>query len=309
MEEHSHRGRGAFWTCLLAYVAASCAFAIPLVPRSPLAAAVAAFVLWLLIVCTAVAWVQKPIRGGSQWVMVGGAVVVWTLVRVILLRAPTIGWLTRVSGLGAEDLQALFAPLAAGAVLAVAVWLGATVGRILREPNLLPPVVLAAAIADYFTVQYGFTSRALTAAPHVVRSLAAPVTPAPVAAATPLPYQAIIVGPGDVVFPALFLSCLERFRLRVTASAVLLVILPYLGLLAVQLGIGGPLPGLPFVGLAVLLPNLGKFKYSAAERRALLVAVLLVIVGLVAITYLGRLAFSGGRGAPRGEAQIRLSHH
>jgi len=169
------------------------------------------------------------------------------------------------------------------------VMLGRLLSRLIREPNLLLPVLLTAAAVDIFTVSVGPTRLALEKAPEKVRSLSVDVPEAGSATgkqgAAGLTIAASI-GLGDFIFAALFLTAAWRHRLELTRAAVAATLLTVLAMSAVLLLPQIPaLPLLPFIVAGVLLPNLRYFRLSAQERVAMVVGALFLIV-LLAVIYL-----------------------
>jgi len=92
------------------------------------------------------------------------------------------------------------------------------------------------------------------------------------------------IGIGDYLFLALFLGVLVRFGMNWRASAIWMWAGVSLALLAIELLPFVPaLPGLLFLGLGAVVPNLRYFQFTREERFALLYAgifVLLLTVGL-----------------------------
>jgi hypothetical protein len=181
---------------------------------------------------------------------------------------------------------------AAGDALLVlaAVFLGRLVSRILREPSILVPVAVVAAVVDFWGVYWGFVAHVSKAAPKVAQSLSAPV---PQVANLPTGIPTVgAMGVGDFLFLAIFIAALYRMGLRlkrtVWALVITLTVGPPLAFLASRWFFHyelKALPGLPFVALAVLAANWRQVRPSREERVALLWAA--VTVAAVIGTYVG----------------------
>lgn len=180
---------------------------------------------------------------------------------------------------------ALLATTSAAFVMACGL-LGRLLARLVREANLLLPVLLTAMAADVFTVFAGPTREALEKAPQVVQKLSVAVpqagsaTGAKGAAGLAL---AASIGLGDYIFAALFLTVAWRHGLNVRGAAIGAVVAALLAMAAVFLVKSLPaLPLLPFIGLGVLLPNLGRFHLSRQEKLSLAVGMVFLAVLLTA---------------------------
>jgi len=163
---------------------------------------------------------------------------------------------------------------------------GTLLSFIAREPNLLPPVAATAAAVDIVGVltRGGFTARMLEARPEVVHAFAATIPDvgaASTAARAGLhgvaPSAALaLVGLGDVLFLGFFFAAVARFSLdrRWSTVGALAACVLAMGLV---LTTAGQLPGLPFIVVGCLLPNVRRFRYSPQE-------VLMLAVGALAVT-------------------------
>ncbi len=248
------------------------------VPRSP-----------LLVNAVSLAYLAVLIPAGA-----GLSVLAHTRSGRTLLAACLLGGLvlalrlTEVSG----PMGGLLYALGDWAVFCGAVLLGTAASAIVREPNLLPPICLTAAAVDYVAIRYGGpTVQALARVPELVEG-ASTALPAVGAAVGPLPAGTIptgalaVVGLGDVLFLGLAFGTAGRFGFRLTPSVVWTTIGAAVGMATVLLT-DLPLPGLPFIALGCVLPNLGRFRYTRGELVSLaIVAVFLLLfcVGLVALS-------------------------
>jgi hypothetical protein len=163
---------------------------------------------------------------------------------------------------------------------------GRLMSRLIREPNLLLPVLITAAVADVFTVSVGPTRLALEKAPKIVRSLSLEVPKAGSAASKEGAQglaAAASVGLGDFIFATLFLTAAWRYGLDVRRAAAAATILAAAAMAAVLLVPKLPaVPLLPFIVAGVLLPNAKRFKLSQQERMAMAIGGLFLLLLLMA---------------------------
>jgi len=171
------------------------------------------------------------------------------------------------------------------ALIMWAVFLGRLVARVIREGKLILPVAVVASVADVITVYWGLVARVAETAPEVVEafSAAAPVAPPP---EVPAPVLTAI-GIGDFLFLAMFLAVTLRHAMRPAASLWatfgLLLLAPAAFLLWPDLP---GLPGLPFISAAVLAANWRHLAFTGSEKRALVVAGVLVAAVVLAVVVL-----------------------
>jgi len=174
-------------------------------------------------------------------------------------------------------------------LMAAAVGLGATLAKLIREKNLLAPVIPFAAMVDMLTVLTpgGFVKQVMEKAPEVaekasVAVMAAPNAPEATARLTPI----AIIGVGDFIFLALYAACLIRFGLRVRATLIGLFVALWVYLALVlwvlpALGIAPRLPALVPMALVTLALNWRAFQLSRQEAVASVVVIALAL-GLIA---------------------------
>lgn len=217
------------------------------------------------------------------WVL--GLLVVFALVRpsVFAIAGRYLGFQVLGKNL-AETLPAVPSQLLlANAVLVVwATFLGRLVSRIIREGKLLLPVVLVAAVADIVTVFWGVVAKVSEAAPEVVDTLS---TSAPVEVPEGVPAPILTaVGIGDFLFLAVFLALALRYAMEpvrtLWATFVVMLVAP-LAFLAFPTAMG--LPGLPFIGAAVLWANHRHLRLTREEKRAMVFAGALVAAAAAGI--------------------------
>ena len=157
-----------------------------------------------------------------------------------------------------------------------AILFGVLASRIIRERNILVPVAVAAAAVDTFGVYWGPVAEITKRAPELAKHLSAAVPGADIPA-IPVP-QLSYIGVGDFLFMGLFVAAVYRLGLnrRGTLWALFIAFLIVPGVFAIT---NLPaLPGLVFLGLAVVIANWRYFRFSRAEKFALLYAGIAVVV-------------------------------
>jgi len=174
-------------------------------------------------------------------------------------------------------------------VILAAAFLGRLVGRLIREPGLLPVVAVVAAGIDIWGVYWGPVGQ-ITSTPQgeaIAKSLSAAVPAAKAVAAAGLPALSAI-GIGDFAFLAMFFAVLKRLRLNQWGSLWvvfgILLIAPAFFLLGPLLPIAENLPGLPFIALGIIIANWKYVKLSRREIRDAAIGIILtaaVIAGIV----------------------------
>lgn len=163
-----------------------------------------------------------------------------------------------------------WSPLANLALILTAIFLGRSVAGLVREPNLLLPVLATAALVDLWGVYYGPVAKVVQQAPEVLHQMAvqAPVFRPSIEGGVPL---VPLIGVGDFIFLAMLLSCVYRFEMNVRGTLALVAALTFGGLMGVSL-LPIHLPGLVFMGLAGIFANWKYFRFSRQEKIALLYA-------------------------------------
>lgn len=172
-------------------------------------------------------------------------------------------------------------------MLASALLLGSAISPLIRHANLIPPIAIVLSIVDIWTVLLGGfvaqvqqkAEKGVAVAQRIVEmaTVKMPTIASPQHAFIGIP----LIGIGDIFFAAFLFALLWRFGLNVQTVYILSVIFVAIGLIIAQFVPFG-IPGLPFIVLAILLPNLSKFKYTPDERKALLIGAIFLI-GLLAI--------------------------
>lgn len=182
-------------------------------------------------------------------------------------------WLAAVAG--AATAGAWFAPLGAtlqdvGKVLAAG-GLGAALGRLIREPNILAPAGVFAAFADFVVVNFGTVHRALQT--EKGQAMVAAVS-ASIPAIHPR-LTTLTIGPADFLFLGLFLVCAARFQMGLRKNVVLLSVVLAVSLVAVQADVIKAMPALAPMSLAFVIANLRCFRLSRQEVISTFVVIVL----------------------------------
>jgi len=189
--------------------------------------------------------------------------------------------------------RAIAGPAAAVLFVLTCVFVGRFAARMIREPNLLLPVCVVAAIADVYTVFWGPTGKVLEVAPQVVEKLAVSI-PKMGSASGPhgvagLSFVAMM-GLGDVIFAALFFAAAVRFELNVKRTFWGMLIAVIAGMAVVLLYPPVQMmPLLPFIVVGFLAANYPAFSFTAQERRSLLIAGILIGVVAAVLILVSRL--------------------
>lgn len=172
--------------------------------------------------------------------------------------------------------------------------LGLAVSHIIREPNILAPAALFAALVDFAVVSL-WIPRVMEVAPQALSTVAVHV-PQVGAKPTPTGLRPIgIIGPADFVFLAFYFACVWRFGMAARATYIWMVV-ALAGYMFFQNVVGSltprymdmvdMLPGLVPMAVVLLIVNRKYFHFSAEERRAMAVVTLLV-VAVIALAFWG----------------------
>jgi hypothetical protein len=170
--------------------------------------------------------------------------------------------------------------------------LGLAVSHIIREPNILAPAALFAALADFAVVSL-WIPRVMEVAPQALSTVAVHV-PQVGAKPTPTGLRPIgIIGPADFVFLAFYFACVWRFGMAAQATYIWMVI-ALAGYMFFQNVVGSltprfmdavdMLPGLVPMAVVLLVVNRKYFRFSREEKRAMAVVALLM-VGIIAFAF------------------------
>jgi hypothetical protein len=155
------------------------------------------------------------------------------------------------------------------------VCLGVTISHIIREKSLLLPVVIVAALVDFWNVYVGPLGQVVATRPDIISKVVVQMpTPVP---GMPVP----MIGMGDFVFLALYMSVVCRFGMNVRATFWWGYALLTVTILAV-LRVPFPIPALVPMSVVVIIANWREFKLSREEVIATTVVSLLVASMLTA---------------------------
>ncbi|MGQ9462242.1 MAG: hypothetical protein ACUVTP_04700 [Candidatus Fervidibacter sp.] len=249
---------------------------IPLLPIAWLMAALGgvALLIWLA------SEVGKVLPTG--WSFVAGLVAV--AVRIVLT------FLVVPPGLAG---QVVVEAIADTLTLSATLLLGSSISVLVRHANLIPPVTIVLTVVDIWTVWLGgFVARVqqkaqegVAVAQRVVE--AATIKVPTVATANYAQIGIPVIGVGDLFFAAFLFATLWRFALDTRKAFILSILFVVLGLMLAQLPfVPFGVPGLPFIALAILLPNLRAFKYTPEEKKALLIGAVFLIALLVLFSFI-----------------------
>jgi hypothetical protein len=185
--------------------------------------------------------------------------------------------------------QVAFGTIADSLILAAALLLGSSISGLIRHANLLPPVAIVLTVVDIWTVWLGgFVARIQQKAQEGVviaqRVIEAATVKMPTVATAQYAHVGIpVIGIGDLFFAAFLFALLWKFGLNARSAFFLSVVFVIFGLMLAQLPfVPFGVPGLPFIVLAILLPNLKSFRYTPEEKKALLIGAIFLF-GLLAL--------------------------
>lgn len=157
--------------------------------------------------------------------------------------------------------------------------LGYLVSFIAREPNILLPIGLFAAMVDFWGVNWGPVSKVIAKAPQVVSAVSVPIH-SPV-----LGLPTTTIGVGDFVFMAFFFGILYRFSMNIKGAFWLGYTLLLLSMAVVMVS-SISVPALVPMAIAVLAMNIRWFRLSPGETRSTAIVGVLLAAALIAVTVL-----------------------
>jgi len=164
------------------------------------------------------------------------------------------------------------------ALIVCATHFGVLLSSVVREPKLLLPVALCAGLVDIWGVNVGGPVKIIAEKNRPMLEKATAQVPAFGSARIPKgrrPPPPILIGFGDFFFLGVFFACMVRFGMNVGASFWLTGLCTVSALIVLPL-VTFDLPGLPFMAVGVILPNVRHFRFSREEKFALLYAGLLL---------------------------------
>jgi hypothetical protein len=273
------RRHGFALVLILGYAAS---LALALVPFRPPALVVLAVVLGLGTTLPLLALHEAAATAvGRRAALLAGGVALGTwLASGLLLTRGVLPW-------------TVLMPVSTAALLALGGVVGFWLGGEIERPGHLIPVGVVAALADLFSVAAGPTRRMTEAAvahttetaEHLARGAAPP--PPPLVKLLILQWPepgagglAMVIGFGDLAFAALLFAASRRFGLA-PGRAFALVLGGLLLAMAAALGLGQPVPALPFVAVVFVL---GFVRHLPLTRReAWITVAAAVLLGLALV--------------------------
>lgn len=252
----------------------------PFVPVSREWVRLGTLIATLLFMGLQIALVFQLVRGGA-WsrglLMLAGG-----LACVVLMEAMRrmLGWFPRPA-LGEVPSwlvwHALYGAVVNFFITVAAVGFGRLLSMLIREPNLLVPVVPFAAVVDVLTVfaPGGFVKQALERAPEVVQKVSVALPQLGSAAVFSRVMPVAFIGVGDFIFMAMYAACLYQFGIKPLPTLVgfVLVLTLYMALILFYPGIW-KLPALVPLAAVFLAVNWRHFKLTPSEKAVSLVVTL-----------------------------------
>lgn len=157
-------------------------------------------------------------------------------------------------------------------------FLGCLVSTMIKEPKMLLPIGIVAAMIDFWNVTLGPLGHTVATRPELAAK-------ASVSLPTPVPgLPAITMGAGDIVFLALFFAVLFRFALNVKGTFWLGYGLLMVSILLVAFS-SIALPALVPIGAAVLIMNYQYMKLTQDEMKSVALVLFILLCMLVAFTF------------------------
>lgn len=205
----------------------------------------------------------------------------WRILLFVLFAALSLGVATALPGAATRHAAVLLGAFSDLFLIAAAVMLGQFLAGLFREPNLLVPAAVAAAVIDYWGVYHGTTRAVIEQHSDWVPKLSVQV---PVPGAPGMPDLQLGIGFGDFVFLTLFLVCARQFGLRERRTFWLSFAL-LVGAMSFVVIFDRNVPALLPMSVAFLLANVGRFRFQRSEVFAMLYAALILAaaVGLVLV--------------------------
>ena len=157
---------------------------------------------------------------------------------------------------------------------------GALLSFIVREKNLLVPVMLCCALVDIWTVTLGFVSKTMQKAPEIIGSVSAGV---PMVGSGKTFSSISTIGIGDFIFPALVFACVFRFGFNGKRNFWFMFSFLLIGMLLIILDIIPFLPALICVASAAIIANWKEFTLS--RKEILYIAIVFLLLFFVLISF------------------------
>lgn len=138
---------------------------------------------------------------------------------------------------------------------------GSILSNLIKERNMLIPVMLCCAFIDIWTVTVGFVAKTLETAPNILGAVSSTIPM--VGGKTFLSLGTI--GAGDFIFPAMVFACAFKFNFNKKRNFWFMFGFLYAGMLLVILNIVPMLPALTCVTAATIIVNRKEFTLSKKE--------------------------------------------
>ncbi len=210
-------------------------------------------------------------------------IILSTAARISRLSHAPFAAAVRFTAANMNDISSPFMGVYSLLLVVLAVAFGYLISFVVREKNLLVPIMLCCAIVDVWTVYGGFVKKVMTEAPAALGAVSGSV---PAAGAGKFSVISTI-GAGDFIFPALVFACVFRFGFRPAVNFWLIFAFLFAGMALILTGVLPHLPALVPVCAATLIADFREFSLSRREWAymgivfALLVAVLFFLHRIV----------------------------
>lgn len=252
----------------------------PFVPVSREWVRLGTLIATLLFMCLQIALVFQLVRGGhwswGLWMLTGGV----AYVVLLEIMRQNWGWFPRPAPGEVPSWlvwQALYGAAINFSITVAAVGFGRLLSMLIREPNLLAPVVPFAAVVDVMTVfaPGGFVKQTLERAPEVVQKASVALPQLGSAAAFSRVMPVAFIGVGDFIFMAMYAACLYKFKINPLPTLIgfVLILTLYMALILFYPGIW-KLPALVPLAAVFLVVNWKHFKLTPSEKAASVVVTL-----------------------------------
>lgn len=169
-------------------------------------------------------------------------------------------------------------PFSGIALMFAASFLGCVVAVLFREPNILLPVVLLSPLVDKWTVYFGPVGQVVEHTPEMLEHVSAAIP------GTGVLQPIALVGAGDFLFMAMFLSAAYKLRMHPDRTAIFFYVLVTIAMLVVlTLPIFSDVgfPGLVAIATGFLAANYKCFRLSKSEKMITAVIAILAVSTLL----------------------------
>ncbi len=161
-------------------------------------------------------------------------------------------------------------------IIVLAGGFGYLLSFVVREKNILLPIMLCCAIIDVWTVFGGVVNKVMTKAPAVLGAVSSSVP----AVGTGKFSIISTIGAGDFIFPAMFFACVFRFGFAPRKNFWIMFAFLYGAMLLILTGLLHKLPALVPVCAAAICANYKEFSLSRKEwaYMGVVFAVLIIVL-------------------------------